>query len=325
MIIGFQVSRAIGVAAELGIADLLAEGSLSVEQLAALTNTRAPLLYRMLRALASRGIFAELEDGRFAMTPLADRLRSSAPGGSVRAYAVFAGQAFAQRPWEQMLATLRTGQPGFDQVYGAPLFDYLATDVTAGEIFNDAMTSNSSREAEAVIAAYDFTGLRSIVDVAGGHGRLIATVLTANPDAHGVLFDLPHVIAGARPVVHTGSLADRCRLVEGDMFAAVPAGGDAYLLKRTLHDWDDDRARAILQNCARAGKPGARVLIIEMVVPPGNEPHQAKLYDLMMMVMLGGRERTRHEFADLLAGAGFRLVQIVDTNTPLSVIEATLR
>jgi hypothetical protein len=144
LIIGFQLSRVIGVAAELGIADLLAEGSLSVEHLAALTNTRAPLLYRMLRALASRGIFAELEDGRFAMTPLADPLRSSAPGGSVRAYAVFASQAFAQRPWEQMLATLRTGQPGFDQVYGAPLFEYLAADAAAGEIFNEAMTSNAA-------------------------------------------------------------------------------------------------------------------------------------------------------------------------------------
>lgn len=168
MIIGVQVSRVIGVAAELGIADLLAQGSLSVEQLAALTNTRAPLLYRIMRALASRGIFTEVEDGRFAMTPLADPLRS-AREGSVRAYAIFASQAFAQRPWEQMRETLRTGQPGFDQVYGAPLFEYLATDATAGEIFNEAMTSNSSREAEAVVAAYDFTGLQSIVDVAGGH------------------------------------------------------------------------------------------------------------------------------------------------------------
>jgi len=147
----------------------------------------------------------------------------------------------------------------------------------------------------------------------------------ADEGAHGVLFDQPHVIAGARAVVSKSGLADRCRLIEGDMFAAVPAGGDAYLLKRTLHDWDDDRARAVLQNCARAGKPGARVLVIEMVVPPGNQPHQAKLYDLMMMVMLGGRERTRYEFEDLLTSAGFRLIQIVDTNTPLSVIEATLR
>jgi len=260
MIFGFQASRAIYVAAELGIADLLAESARTVQHLAAATGTRAPLLYRLMRALAGRGVFAEREDGRFVMTALAEPLRTDAPGGSARGYALLAGQSFAQRPWEELLATLRTGEPGFDLVYGASLFEYLAGNAEASEVFNDAMTSNTSREADAVVAAYDFRGLGTIVDVAGGHGGLIAAILAANTDTRGVLFDRPHVIAGARATLQGRGLADRCELVGGDMFASVPPGGDAYVIKRTVHDWDDDRACTILENCSRAMNDGGRVL-----------------------------------------------------------------
>jgi hypothetical protein len=323
MIFGFQASRAIYVAAELGIADLLADGAATVEELAAATGTRPPMLYRLLRALAGRGIFSEREDGRFVMTPLAEPLRRGAPGGSARGYALLAGQPFAQRPWEELLSTLRTGQPGFERVYGASLFEYLSSNADANDIFNDAMTSNTSREADAVVAAYDFGALGTIVDVAGGHGGLIAAILAANPRTRGVLFDRPHVIAGASAILQKRGIAERCQLIDGDMFASVPPGGDAYIVKRAVHDWDDDRAAAILQNCGRAMNEGGRVLVIDMVIPPGNDRDPGKFYDLLMMVMLGGRERTEPEFAELLASAGLKLTRIIPTRSPLSIVEGT--
>jgi O-methyltransferase domain/Dimerisation domain len=323
MIVGFQVSRAICAAAELGIADLLADGPKTVPELAGATGTRPPLLYRLLRALASRGIFAEDDDGRFGMTALAEPLRSDAPGGSVRAYALFVGQPFNQRPWEELVGTLRTGEPGFDRAYGISWFDYLSGNAGDSDLFNAAMSSRTSGETAAVVAAYDFAGLGTIVDVAGGHGGLIAAILAASPGTRGVLFEQPHVIAGARSALQQRGIAGRCELVGGDMFAAVPPGGDVYLVKRTLHDWDDDRAAAILRNCCRAMTDGGRVLIIEMVIPPGNGPHLGKFYDLTMMVTLGGRERTEPEFAQLLAAAGLRLTRVVPTQSPLSIIEST--
>lgn len=321
MTVGFQVSRAISAAAELGIADLLAGGPRTVEELAEATGTRPPLLYRLLRALASCGIFAETGDGRFAMTPLAAPLRSDAPGGSVRDYAVFVGQPFVQRPWEELVWSLRTGRPGFDRVYGMSMFEHHSGNAEAGELFNNAMASHTSRETAAIVAAYDFGGLGTVVDVAGGHGGLIAAILAASPGTRGVLFDQPHVIAGARAALQGQGVVGRCQLAGGDMFESVPPGGDAYIVKRVLHDWDDDRAVAILRSCARAMNDGGRVLVIDMVIPPGNDPHLGKFYDLTMLVNLGGRERTEPEFAELLAAAGLRITRVLPTQSPLSIVE----
>jgi len=321
MMLGFQLSRAIFVAAELGLADLLADGAQTVAELATATGTQPDMLRRLLRALAGCGIFAEEPDGRFALSALAGPLRSDAPGGSAREYARFLGQPFAQRPWEEMIGSLRTGRSGFELVYGATFFDYLAANPAERAVFAEAMSSNTSREADAVVAAYDFTGPGRIIDIAGGQGVLLAAILAASPEATGVLFDLPPVIAATK-ISSDSSVAARCELVSGDMFTAVPPGGDVYLLKRTVHDWHDDRAAALLRHCRDAMNEGGRILITEMVVPAGNEPHLAKHYDLTMMVMAGGVERTAEEYARLLGLAGLELARIIATRSPLSIIEA---
>lgn len=322
MIFGFQRSHALYAAAKLGIADLLSDGARSVEELARATDTLAPFLYRLLRALAGVGVFEEHEDGRFAMTRLAEPLRSDAAGGSVRGYALLVGQPFAQRPWEELLTTMRTGQTAFDQMYGTSLFEFLAEHRDAGEIFSDAMTSNTSREADAIVEAYDFGAVGTVVDVAGGHGALLAAILDANAAARGVLLERPHVIAGAADFLRTRKAVDRCSLVEGDMFASVPAGGDAYVLKRVMHDWTDERALTILENCRRAMTADGRVLVIDLVIPAGNGAHPSKFYDLMMLVIAGGRERTEKQFAELFAAAGLTLTRIIPTRSPVAIVEA---
>jgi hypothetical protein len=322
LLYSFEITRAICAAAELGIADLLADGPRTVDDLAAVTGTRPELLYRLLRALASRDIFAALDDGRFALTELSQSLQREGPGGTVHAYALYIGQPFLQRSWEQLVPTLRTGTPSFDMAHGMSLFEYLARDPDAAASFNDAMSSHSGRDAVGVI---DVCGLRpgeTIVDVAGGHGTLIAKILAAVPDTRGMLFDLPGVIAGAGEALRAEGVADRCALVTGDMFEAVPAGGDLYTLKRALHDWPDERAIAILRNCRAAMNDGGRVLVIEMVVDPGPGGHMAKFYDLMMLVVATGRERTEAEYAQLFARAGLRHTRTIATRGPLSVIEA---
>jgi SAM-dependent methyltransferase len=322
MIFGFQPSRALCVAAELDIAEHLRDDAKTVDELARLTKTEGPLLYRLLRALAGIGVFAEEADGRFAMTALAEPLLRDAPGGSVHGYALLAGQAFAQRPWEELLPTLRGGPTPFERIYGKPLFEYLADHPEASAVFNHAMTSNTSREADAVAAAYDFADTGTIVDVAGGQGALLATILRDNPRTRGVLVELPHVVSDARAALQAGELGDRCTVIEGDMFASLPAGGNAYLLKRVIHDWDDDQARVILENCRRAMAPGGRVLIIDQVIPAGNDPHPGKFYDLMMLLLLGGRERREDEFKQLVASAGLKLTTVVPTKSPVSIVEA---
>jgi SAM-dependent methyltransferase len=321
MVYAFELSRAVCVAAELGIADLLFDGPQTVDELAAATGTQPEPLFRLLRALASRGVFEQREDGRFAITALAEQLRRDAPGGSVYEYALYVGLPLVQRPWEELLSTLQTGRPSFERVFEASLFDYLASDAAAGKRFNDAMSSHTTRDALAVVDAYDFQAGK-VVDVAGGHGALIEAVVAATAGATGVLFDRPQVIEGARERLGQGAVADRCQLVSGDMFESVPSGGDVYMLKRTLHDWEDDRAAVVLENCRRAMNEGGRILVIEMVVDPGAAGHMAKFYDLMMLVMIGGRERTEAEFERLFASAGLRLIRTIATGSPLSVLEA---
>ncbi len=321
MITGSLVSQALYVAAKLGVADLLANGAKDAHALAAATGAHAPSLYRILRALASCGVFAERADGRFELTPLAEPLRADAPG-SLRDTAIFMGADWHWRVWGQTMHSVMTGQAAWAQVHGAEVFPYFAANPEPSQIFNRAMTSMSHLAAAAVAEAYDFGGVERLVDVAGGHGGLLTTILRANPNMSGVLFDLPHVIDGAGAAVADAGVAERCELVTGDFFAAVPAGADAYIMKHIIHDWDDERALVILRNISRAMRADGRVLLVELVLAPGNEPHLGKILDIEMLVSPGGQERTAAEYAALFARAGLRLTRIVPTQSPYCVIEA---
>lgn len=321
MINGFRISQAIFVAASLGLADLLVGGPQQAEELAQLTNTHAPSLYRLLRALASVGIFAENTGGRFELTPLAELLRTDVTG-SLRGWALLTGEPSGWPVWADLLYSVRTGEAAFRRLYGTSVWHYREEHPEANKIFNDAMTSLSTQDTDGIVAAYDFSGMHTIVDVAGGHGALLVAILRANPQMRGVLFDRAHVVAGAQAVLHAGGVADRCRTVSGDMFTEVPADADAYILKSIIHDWYDDRAVAILRHCRKAMPSHARLLIAERVIPAGNSPHPGKFMDLHMLVAVEGRERTAAEFDALLAASGFAMTRIIATGGPMNVIEA---
>jgi hypothetical protein len=318
---GKIVSQALAVAAELGIADLLKDGAKSVATIARAANASEDGVYRLLRALASVGLFAETGERRFRLTPLGKLLRTDSPE-ALGGYARFVGHDSTWRPWGELRHSVRSGEPAFDQVFAMPIFEYFAKMPEAAAIFDAAMTSISTFESKAVLAAYDFSGIGTLVDVAGGHGLLIMTILKANRKLEGILFDLPHVAAGAPALLQRRGIADRCQIVSGDFFASVPEGGDAYIMKHIIHDWDDERAIQILTNCHRAMRPGGKVLIVDAVIPPGNSAHFGKLLDLEMLVLTPrGRERTRVEFQDLLKRSGFRLRRVVPTETHLSLVE----
>ena len=318
---GYQASQAIHVAATLGIAELLEEGSKSVDELAEATGTYAPTLYRLLRALASVGVFTEQSDGRFGLTPSAEYLRTDAPG-SLRAWARLIGQPSFWASWGHLLHSVRTGEPAFPYLHGTNVWEHRAAHPEEGEIFDAAMTGLSAPVAEAVAQSYDFSRVGVLADVGGGEGGLLATILAANPALRGVLFDLPHVVAAAGALLKRAGLADRCEVVGGSFFETVPKGADAYLLKSIIHDWDDAAAIEILHMCRAAIADTGRLLVVEPVIQPGNEPDRAKFSDLNMLVMLGGRERTAEDFERLYAEAGFRLTSIVPTGSPpFNIIE----
>lgn len=318
---GFQVSQAIHVAATLGIADLLADGPRPSDELASETGSDAETLYRVLRALASVGVLTELDGRDFELTPLGECLRSDAPeplGG----WAAHIGRPYFFEAWAQLGHTVRTGKSGFRARHGKSAWEYRAEHPDAGEAFDRAMTDLSRVANRALLEAYDFSRFGTVVDVGGGHGALLAAVLAANPGMRGVLFDQPGVVAGAGPVLEAAGVADRCETVGGSFFESVPEGGDAYLLKTVLHDWDDDEATAILQACRRAVSDGGTVLVIERDLGEANEAPDAKLSDLNMLVILGGRERTAGDYEELFAGAGFRLTRVTPTASSYSVFEA---
>jgi hypothetical protein len=321
MAAGSWISQAIHVAAKLGIADLLADAPKSRSELAVATETNELNLYRVLRTLCSVGVFCEGEDGYFSLTPLAECLRTGVPG-SVRSYAIMLGEEWFWRPCGDMFHGVKTGQDPFEHVFGTGLFGYLTQHPDAAALFDDAMTARTAQENRGVVASCDFSGMDTIVDVGGGHGALLTSLLQANEAVRGVLVDLPHVIAGARQHIEAAGLGGRCTLVSGDFFQSVPEGGDAYLLKHVIHDWADDQAVAILQSCRRAMADTARLLLVEMIIPAGNSPFFGKQLDLLMLgVTHGGRERTEHEYRDLLQQAGFTLTSIIPTPTLVSVIE----
>jgi hypothetical protein len=321
LIFGKCISMAISVAAKLRIADKLAAGPKSAADLARETGSHAPSLYRLLRALAGAGVFAEDADGRFRLTPMAEFLRTGVPG-SLRGIADYCGSDWSWRAWGNLLDSVRTGETAFDRVFGEPCFDYLAKHPEDSAVFNEGMTGFSSSVAPAVAEAYDFSKFGTVVDVGGGHGVLLSTILKAFPAIRGVVFDAPHVVEGAKEPIRAAALADRCRAEGGDFFRAVPAGGDAYLMKHIIHDWPDDKATTILRNCRKAVNPGGKLLLVEIVIKPGDEPDLGKLIDLEMLVIASGRERTEAEYARLFAGAGWKLTRVVPTKSPMQVIEA---
>lgn len=320
LISGFWISRAIYIAAKLGIADYLKDGHQTADELATATGTHAPSLYRVMRALASVGVFTEDEGGGFALTPLSETLRSDAPG-SLRAFATTELGEVHYPAWGDLLHSVKTGEIAFDHHFGVPVWEYFAQHPENAKTFADSMTGMTLAINAAVLSGYDFSGIEQIVDVGGGHGSLIAAILKANPQMRGVLFDAPPVIEGARPRLEAEGLSARCQAVAGDFFESVPEGGDAYILKWIIHDWDEERATRILRNCHRAMKEHGKLLLVEAVVPTGSEPHFSKFIDLNMLVMTGGRERTEDEYRKLFESSGFRLTRIVPTDSPMSVIE----
>jgi hypothetical protein len=322
---GSLVTQLIHAAAALGIADLLAAEPRRSRDLAAAVGVDAGALHRVLRALASFGIFAETSPGLFAMTPLAEPLRDHVPN-SLRASAMLYGQPWWWRACGDLLYSVRTGRPAFEHVHGQALFEYLDDVPDAATVFNDHQRSMTEQDAAAVVAACDFTGYSTVVDVGGGHGALAAAIAEASPETTVILLDQPSVVAGARQYLRDRGVAERCTCVAGDFFAAIPEGGSAYVLKDVIHDWDDERTGVILRNCRRAmlrhPAGAARLLLVEKVIPRGNAPFAGKLTDITMLLVAGGRERTAEEYHALLADAGFTVTRIIPTRSPASIVEA---
>jgi hypothetical protein len=316
----FRVSQAIYVAATLGIADLLEDGPRSVDDLAQATGTHAPTLYRLLRALASVGVFIEQPDGRFGSTPLAEYLRTNDPR-SLRAWAMQTGQQYFWNSWGHLLHSVRTGEPAFSELYGTTAWEYRQAHPEEDAVFNAAMTALSSGVVEAIVQSYDFSKMGVLMDVGGGEGVLLAAILAANPALRGILFDQPHVVDGAKALLERAGVEDRCEVVSGSFFESVPKGADAHLLKSVVHDWDDTTTVKILRACRAAIADPGKFLVVEPIIQAGNEPDPAKFSDLNMLVMLGGQERTADDFEKLYAEAGFRVTDIVHTGTSMSIIE----
>ena len=325
LITGYMVSAAVGAVARLGVPDRLAAGPRSTTDLARDVGANEDALYRTLRALSMAGLFTETSPRTFALTPAGELLQTGVPG-SVRDMAMFLCDDFHFRMYAETLHAVRTGEPVGAKVVGMPVFEYLQKDPELSARFNNAMTNFSASVAPAALKAYDFSGIDVLVDVAGGHGMLLASILERYPKMRGVLFDLEHVVVGAT-VFDTLGVRNRVETKSGDFFTAVPAGGDAYLMKHIIHDWDDERAGVILRNIrtALAGKPNGRLILLDAVVKPGNEPDLNKLIDLEMLLLPGGRERTEEEFAALFSANGFHLTRVVPTESPLAVIEGKVR
>jgi len=317
---GFWSARAVYIAAKLGLADLVQDGPKSAGQLAVLTGTHAPSLYRVLRALAGIGWFEEDASGRFGPTSLTSGLQTGVPG-SLRHLAMTELGEEHYPAWGDLLFSVKTGELAFNRVFGMANWEFWAGHPENAQIFNQAMSEVTAVLEPAVLEALDFSPFDKIVDVGGGRGTLMASILRAYPNARGVVLDLPHVIELGRQHIDHQGLSARCELVPRDFFEGVPQGGDAYILKWVIHDWDDAHSIAILKNCHRAMSPNGKLFVVEAVIPPGNEPFFHKFMDLNMLVMTGGRERTEAEYRTLFEAAGFELNRIISSPTEISVLE----
>jgi len=322
MLNGFLTVQALHVAAVLGIADLLASGPQSLPDLAAATGAHQSSLQRLLRMLTGPGVFCEEPDGRFAVTPLGATLQSDSPD-SVREWALFVGTPEMWAVWGGLRDSVMAGHSAFEAVHGAPIWQYLPVHRELGEMFDGWMTRQSRLHNAALVAAYDFSPFRLVADIGGGQGSTLAAILAAHPSVHGILLDLPQVVAH-RPALDEAQVTDQCQVIGGDMFASVPAGADAYLIKRVLMDWGDDHATTLLRNCTTAMAKGGKVIAVEMLMPAGNDPSPAKPFDILMLLnQPGGRIRTETELRHLFTAAGLRLTRIIPTASPNSILEAT--
>ncbi|MBI3359783.1 MAG: methyltransferase [Chloroflexi bacterium] len=321
---GWMVAKALQAVAELGIADLLADSAKTSEELARATSTNPSALFRLLRALAGRGVFRQNESGLFENTALSEPLRSDSPT-SVRDYLIYAPNDGNVRAWMRLMSVLQTGEPSFAEANGCELWEYFQQHSDLGERFNRAMTTLASGNNRMVLEAYDFSPFKTLIDVGGGQGQLIAEILKAHPHLRGTLFDLPAVADGARAHLTAQGVVDRCEFVAGDAFTSIPAGFEAYVLKNVLHDWSDDRCAVLLDRCRAAIPPHGKLIIVDAVMVPGNDSHPAKWFDLHMMVALGGRERTEKEFRNLLQRVGFTLTMAKSLPAPIGIVEAIPR
>jgi hypothetical protein len=322
MMRGYWVSQTIFTAARLNIADLLRDGPQTCAALSDRTSVPERSLYRLLRALASVGVFVEVEERTFALTPLAELLRSDVPG-SLRASGVFMGEVL-YRVWNELLPGLQSGEAQFGRVFGAEFWEYLAAHPELAVSFQDMMADLNALTNAAVPAAYDFSGVDCIVDVAGGNGSQLAAILQANPRLRGVLFDLPYALDEARRQLTATGVIDRCEVVAGDFLERVPEGGDVYLLRWVLHDYDDERNIRILRNCRAAMPDHGRLLVVELVIGSGSDPDgwTPRFLDLQMLLNFGGQERTEAEFRSLFSAAAFQLQRLIPTRSPMSILEA---
>jgi len=321
MIGGSRLTQLVYVAAKLRIADHLKDGSKSLAELATATKTHDDSLYRLLRTLASMGIFVEEDGRRFRLNPAGDLLQSGVPG-SLRVTAEVAGEDWMWKPWGALLHSVQTGQTAFDHLYGKGTFDWFGENPAAARLFDEFQSETTLRTTVAVVEAADVKGARQIVDVGGGAGLLLTEILRNNPESRGVLFDLAHVITAAKKKLDP-NLARRTELVPGDFFKSIPSGGDIYIMKAILHDWDDARAIKILESCRKAMAGKGKLMVIEELVCQPNEACRAKLGDVMMLVRTGGRNRTEAEYKDLLSKGGFTLTKIVPTRPGMQIMEAT--
>jgi C-methyltransferase len=316
-------AQAITTAAQLGIADALADGPLPIDELAARVGADADALRRLMRALIGRGIFRRRRDGRYALNSVAATLRSDAPI-SLKGAALFQGSQEQRERWTLLTDAVRTGESVVPALRGMDGFDYLIEIPDHADLFDRTMTSLAQMTLAVVVASYDFAAHHTIVDVGGGQGARLAAILRSTPGPMGVLYDVPRVVAGAPELLNTNRIADRVQIAEGSFFDHVPSGGDAYLLKNVIHDWPDDKALQILRNVRAAAGPGATVLLVEMVVRENGRDGPENWVDLEMLLNLGSRERTAEEYRNLLQQAGFRMTRVVPTASPLSVVEAVV-
>jgi hypothetical protein len=327
MVMAQFVSRMVYLTAMLKLPDHLADGPKTAEELAALTSTHAPALYRVMRTLASLGLFTEDQSHedkahRFALKPLGEVLKSGTPS---HATALIMGGDLVARSLDHMLHSVQTGKTGFQNSFGVPLFDWLGSHPLEASLFNQTMVGFHGMEPPAIASAYDFSVFKTIADVGGSTGNLLTTILARHPAPRGILFDLPHVVRDAPDLIAQRGLTDRIQIESGSFFERVPAGADAYILSHVIHDWNQEQCLTILGHCRRAMSPAGRLLLAEMVLPPGDTPHPGKMLDMAMLTIPGGEERTEAEYAALLDKAGFRLTRVVPTASPVSIVEAAPR
>lgn len=321
LLFGAGITQAISVVAALRIPDLLTDGPRSCAELAAATGAHEPTLYRVLRLLAGEGVLVQEEQGHFGLTAVGNLLRSGCVG-SQRSSAIMKGSPWEWAAWGAFASTVQDGRTAFWHAHGTGLFDYLDGNPAAAAVFQDMMTGLTSAKCDAILRAYDFSGVGTFADVGGGHGALMARVLSAYPGMQGLLFDLPSVAEGAVAQLQAAGVADRCRSIGGSFFDSVPGGADLYSLVSVLLNWEDRQAEDILRACHAAMRGRGRLLVVDWLIPPGGGPHPSKHLDLQMLVLFGGRQRTQPEYASLLANAGFAVSNVVETAAGFSIIEA---